>query len=265
MNGATSEQEEESEPNGGGEANRSPTDLDGPGSDESLYETYGAEDDDPLRPIFQGDIFSGITLAGYDGGHHDAVMLVGHPCSLRQGAPLRDRLQAAPVRSHKSVAPSEWRTGHKQVFPLPALDGRKAKAANLREMGIVTCDQIHAATRLATLSERGILLLQQRIVWTLARTVVRLDTFAEFNAPQLIELELLQDWNEQLCAKCAPADLTAALANAAQEFEGYMLEENRRKLLEQADRRAEVRRAAREEAERLHAARSTDQREQQTR
>lgn len=249
MNDVAKEHGKDGEPEENSEEKRGRTDLDGPDSNEHLYETFGAENSDSLRPIFQGDVFTGITLAGYEGNDHDTVMLVGHPCSLREGAPLRKRLQAVAVRSHPSVAPAEWRTGHKQVFPLPALDGAKAKAGNLREIGVVTRDQVQAASRVATLSDRGVLLLQQRMVWTLARTVVWLDTFEEFNAPQLIERELLEDWNEQLCEKCSPADLDAALADVAQQFEDYMLEDNRRKLLDQSDRRAEVRKAARKEAE----------------
>jgi hypothetical protein len=250
VNDVAEKQEDDGKPKGSSEEKRSPTDLDGPDSNEHLYETFGSEEDDPLRPVFQGDVFNGITLSGYDSGDHDVVILVGHPCSLRKGAPLRKRLQAAAVKTHTSVAPAEWRTGHKQVFPLPALDGVKATAGNLREIGVVTRDQVETASRVATLTDRGILLLQQRMVWTLARTVVRLDTFAEFNAPQLIERELLEYWNEQLCEKCSPADLNDALAGAAQQFEDYMLEDDRRKLLEQPDRRAEVRRAVWKEAER---------------
>ncbi len=247
MAGTTSKEEDAS-------GDRDPTDLDRPDSDESLYETYGLEEDDPLRPVFQGDVFTGITLAGYESSHHDAVMLVGHPCSLREGADLRSRLQAVAVRPHQRVPPEAWPTGYKQCLPLPALGGGKSKAALVREIGIVTRDQLMDARRVATLSKRGILLLQQRLVWTLARTVVRLDTFEEHNAPQLIELELLEHWNEQLCDKCAPAELAVALEKAAKAFERYMHEGGWREMLEQPARRADVRRAARQEAEQRRAA-----------
>lgn len=243
MAGATSEGDD-------GSGERDPTDLDRPDSDEALYETYGSEEDDPLRPVFQGDVFAGIALAGYDTSHHDAVMLVGHPCSLREGAELRNRLQAVAVRPHQHVSPEAWRTGYKQCLPLPALDGSGSKAALVREIGIVTRDQLTDAHRVATLSERGILLLQQRIVWTFARTVVRLDTFAECNAPQLIELELLEYWNERLCEKCPPAEIAVALGKVAKQFEHYMRDGGWREMLEQSDRRAEVRRAVCQETER---------------
>jgi hypothetical protein len=243
MEGATSKQ-------GNGSEERDPTELDQPDSDEHLYETFGSEEDDPLRPVFQGDVFTGLTLRGYDGDDHDAVMLVGHPCSLRKGADLRDTLQAVAVHDHQHVPPRKWRTAEKQYFPLPALDAGKHKRAELLEIGVVTRDRVQAASRVATLSDRGVLLLQQRMVWTLARTVVRLDTFAEFNAPQLIERELLEYWNEQLCEECSPDELVASLKDVAQQFEEYMLEGDRRKLLDQPDRRAEVRRGVRAEAER---------------
>jgi hypothetical protein len=247
MVGTTSEEEDES-------GARDPTDLDRPDSDENLYETYGSEEDDPLRPVFQGDVFTGITLAGYESSHHEAVMLVGHPCSLREGADLRSRLQAIAVRPHQRVPPEVWPTAYKQCLPLPALDDGGSKAALVREMGIVTREQVTNARRVATLSKRGILLLQQRLVWTLARTVVRLDTFEEHNAPQFTELELLEYWNEQLCDKCAPAELTVALETVAKQFEDYMREGGWREMLEQPERRTEVRRAARLEAEHRRAA-----------
>lgn len=50
------------------------------------------------RPINQGDVYRGITLPGFPAGDHHIVILTTHPCSLRAGARLKPRLQAAPVR-----------------------------------------------------------------------------------------------------------------------------------------------------------------------
>src|ERR1019366_8528714 len=174
-----------------------PPRLDGPADDQELYEALGEQCGD-LRPICQGDVFSGVTLPGFD-EDHELVMLVGHPCTLREGPALRPRLQAAPVRSYQRVPARKWPTRDKKVFPLPGPDDAGHLAASLAETGMARREQLTYANRVVTLAPRAILLLQQRIVWNSAHTVVRLDTFEEHNAPMLTELGLLEDWNIRLC------------------------------------------------------------------
>lgn len=223
------------------------TRLDGPKDDEEIYESLHDECDD-LRPICQGDVFTDVSLPGFD-GDHKLVMLAVHPCSLREGAHLRARLQAFPVRPHKQrVPPAKWPTSHKKVFPLPDLEGSEHLAANLSESGVLTPLHITSANRIMTLAPRAILLLQQRIVWTAAHTVVKLDTLDEFNAPALTELELLEYWNEQLCGSLAGQEREQALRRTAEEFEGYVKSTGLQVALTKPDRRADARSQIRAEA-----------------
>lgn len=220
--------------------------LDAPGEDGEIYEACGEEVDD-LRPICQGDVFDGVSLPGFEQGDHSMVLLAQHPCSLRKGAALRPRVQAVPVRTYRHVAPALWATGHLRVFPLPDLNGSRHLAADLSEAGVVTSEQLEAAHRIFTLSQRGILLLQQRIVWTAAHTVIGLDVFEDYNAPALAEIELLEFWNEQLCddRDAGRADVLVAIA---EEFESYIRAEGLQGALTKPDRRADARRTIRMEA-----------------
>ncbi|MGH2904132.1 MAG: hypothetical protein ACRDK7_11200 [Solirubrobacteraceae bacterium] len=229
--------------------------LDCPREDGELYEARGEEVDD-LRPVCQGDVYEGLTLPGYELGDHEMVMLSQHPCSLRSGAALRPRIQALPVRRHQYLPPRSW-SGHGKVFPLPALEDKEHLAADLSEAGMVTREQLASARRTITLSRRAILLLQQRIVWTAAHTIVGLDTFEEFNAPALEEIELLEGWNELLCGELEGAERAAALETTAQQFEAYIREEGLQDALAQTDRRSDARRTIRMEAIRRREVRDT--------
>ncbi len=113
-------------------------------------------------------------------------------------------------------------SGFKKIMPLPALEGKNHRAGQLTDTGVVSPVQLAMATRVATLSPQGILLLQQRIVWTVAHAVVRLDTLAEHTAPALTELELLEAWNEEMCGHLDGEERASALAQTAHEFDRFV-------------------------------------------
>jgi hypothetical protein len=221
-------------------------DLDGPSSVEELYDARGEEVDE-LRPICQGDIYSGLQMPGF---HEDElVMLIAHPCSLRQGATLRPRLQASPVRGYDKVPLKKW-SGHGRVLPLPDVLAGPHLATALTETGVVQSADLPGASRVARLSRRGILLLQQRIIYTLAHAVVGLDTLATYSALALDEVELLEDWNEALCGGLSGAELQRALDQTAHEFEEFM-KTGPRNTLEEPTTRGEARTVILAEAHRL--------------
>lgn len=193
-------------------------DLDGPNSVDELYDARGDEVDE-LRPVCQGDIYTGLDMPGFP--EDQLVMLIAHPCSLRKGAELRARLQASPVRRYEKVPLNKW-TGHGRVLPLPDVMAREHRATVLTESGVVNSADLSTANRIATLSKDGILLLQQRVIYTLAHAVVGLDTLTSFNALALDEIELLESWNETLCHGLAGDELRIALNQTAEEFEEFM-------------------------------------------
>lgn len=235
-----------------GDANRPlRRDLDCPQQDADIYDAVG-EDVDDLRPVCQGDVYRGLTLPGYPGDDHELVMLAQHPCSLREGATLRAMVQAVPVRSHTYLPPRRW-TGHGKLFPLPVLEGDEHLAADLAGGGVIRSGQLVNAERVITLSQLGILLLQQRIVWTGAHTLVELATFEEYNAPALTELELLQDWNELICADLTGDERGAALLQTAADFEAFLRDSGLQQRLAdpptRADARAQIRLEGRRRAD----------------
>ncbi|HEY3866180.1 MAG TPA: hypothetical protein VGL54_08860 [Solirubrobacteraceae bacterium] len=235
-----------------------PTELDCPDSENEIFESV-APDCDDFRPVCQGDIFKGICLPGFDDGHHDHVVLVGHPCSLRAGPKLKPHLQAVAIRGYQSVPLERWGTSHLRVFPLPSLQlGIDHPAAILSEAGTVKPEEITLDKRVATLSPRGILLLQQRIVWTAAHTVIRLSTLKDFNGPVLTELELLEFWNEELCGHLEGEERAAALLDTAKQFENYIRGTGLQAQLEEVNQIADARRQIRAEAIRRSAERSSD-------
>lgn len=195
--------------------------------------------------------FQGHLPARVHDGHHDHVALVGHPCSLRAGAKLKPYLQAVAIRGYENVPLEKWGTSHLRVFPLPGLNlGVEHPAAILSEAGTVKPGEITVDKRVATLSPRGILLLQQRIVWTAAHTVIRLSTLKDFNGPVLTELELLEFWNEELCGHLVGGDRAAALLDTAKQFEDYIRKTGLQAQLGETDQMADARRQIRAEATR---------------
>ena len=140
-----------------------PSELGYPDSVEQLYDAR-SEEVDVLRPVCQGDIYSGLQIPGFN--DDGPLILIAHPCSMRTGA-SRPRLQACPVRTYQKVPLKKW-TGHGRVLPLPELrTDSDHHAGFLIEMGVVEAEALKGATRIATLSREGILFLQQRIVYAL--------------------------------------------------------------------------------------------------
>lgn len=222
--------------------------LDVPDDNEAIYLAVGEVVDD-LRPINQGDVYRGIRLPGFPDGDHDIIILTTHPCSLRAGPKLKPRLQAAPVRRGKQIAPHEWATSYLRQMPLPTLCDDKSYMATLTESSVVTPAQLDGAERIAALSETGILLLQQRLVWALAHAVIGRDTLADFSAPAFAEIEMLEEWNEGLCSADEP-DRPARLAAIAEQFEEHIRTTTLQADLADATKRGDARRRLREELRR---------------
>lgn len=114
-------------------------------SPESADELYLETSEVPWsRPLFQGDIFRDVSLLG-SSASKVAVMLITHPCSMRRGSSLRERLAGVRVVEFQKLPFSQWRTGHYDVMPLPgpvadALD-MSHPAADFRDIGgVPTCE-----------------------------------------------------------------------------------------------------------------------------
>ncbi len=196
--------------------------LDIPGSVEALY-LERDEPTEPWRPLMTGDVFAGPELPGC--AEHELVMVLAHPCSLRQGVTLVERVQTLPIAPHQAIALDAWK-GHYRVMPLPELRGSGGEpyAARLTEFGMVAQDELDVDRRMCCLTELGVVLLQQRFFHNQSRVRVGRDTLFEASAPVFAEVELWTQWNEQLAQQRVETgeDRTAVLADEAQAFDSLL-------------------------------------------
>lgn len=193
-------------------------DLDSPGSPDELYRDRG--DVEISVPINQGDIFAGIEIPSL-APEPLVVQVVMHPCSLRKGAVLRERITVAPVRPlGENVSDRTWKRRHLNSMLLPDLfeDGTTYHA-DLRDVAPARTDQLHLPRRISALSNRGILLLQQRLVYAQTRLALPLSDFQAVSKPVLTELEMQESWvSTALDANQDQQDIPTALTAGQLEF-----------------------------------------------
>lgn len=199
------------------------TDLDRPGEIDDLYLARG-EEVSPHRPILQGDVFADVEIGGLE--TKGTIIVVSHPCTMRTGATLKSRLQAARVRADgPPIRLEDWADGHFRAMPLPGLKGNSTNAsAVLSEIGLVQASDLKLDHRIACLSEAGIYLLQQRLVFCLTRVRIGLDTLAEASRHVLDEVDLLEEWVERQVPDTAATGFSEALVKASEEFDVFLSE-----------------------------------------
>lgn len=227
--------------------------LEAPESPDDLYLETG--DVSWSRPVFQGDIYREVHLLGVSEGP-TSVMLITHPCSMRQGESLRERLAGVHVVEYQKLPLPRWRSGHYDVMPLPgsvadALD-MNHPAADFRYIGGTPTSELILNKRVAALSENGLLLMQQRYIHHHARYAVDIETLYEHMAPVLIEAELQTDWSDsaRLCPQ-AGVDALAIIEQSQRDFQTFLGrgESSLREQLKTPRFRAAVRREVRREIE----------------
>lgn len=221
-----------------GIARGAPRDLD------DLYLARG--DEVPVtRPVMSGDVFTGVDVGAHD-QEQGLILVVAHPCSMRgAGGRLRPCLTVAPIRPYQAVPLQGWATGHHNVFPLPELteDDDAPRAASLLELATAASTELRSDRRIASLTTRGVLLLQQRLVYSLTRVLVGLEQFEEQSAHVLLEAELEDEWVEALTDEGAGE---SEMSKQSAAFAAYMDDGHRDLLLDPA-RRTDVARAVRAE------------------
>lgn len=215
---------------------------------DELY-LYRGDEVNPNRPELTGDVFAEISIPGLEG--IGLAVVVTHPCAMRRGMALNDRVMMARVRESEDLPPKAWLRHHFDKAPLPDLvtDGHQYVAC-LDQVGLASSQELTADQRIACLSPFGVNLLQQRLIWHLTRFCVPTPKLQESIEHILEEAELQEEWNDTLVA--------AGLAGeaVAQHFEDFMSEAGqtgkpRRDCLRDSQLRPEVRRALRKRASRL--------------
>jgi hypothetical protein len=85
-------------------------------------------------------------------------------------------------------------------MPLPDLiETGVLCVADFEEIGRTSAEGLAAGTRIACLSDYGVNVLQQRLVWYMTRLEVPTHTFHDAFAHTLEEADLLEDWNDMVC------------------------------------------------------------------
>jgi len=148
-------------------------------------------------PIMQGDVFRDVSLPGFDTPM--TVQVVMHPCVMREGdGRLRPRITVAPVVEYEKVTGYVW-AKHLRVMPLPKLvpDGGTDHATAFVDTTSSPSSELTLERRIATLSQPGLLVLQQRLIVHATRYAeVDLESLRKQSAPVLMECELQTDWVE---------------------------------------------------------------------
>lgn len=212
---------------------------------ETLIEPVGDDeilDADPdalqFSAIMTGDVFVSVSVAGDKAPI--TVMLAGHPCSIRQArGQLRPRLPCVRIVDYQHVPYRKWPTGHFNAFPISSDVGLGAVGADLQEWVTVDSAELTRERRKLTLTERGFVVLHQRIVCSLTRVVVDPLRIEEAAHHVLREAELERDWVEDL-------DGQAPINELIGEFADFMDRENRRERLKRRDGEGTVRREVRD-------------------
>ena len=161
-----------------------------------------------------------------------------------------------PVTEYQEIPLVHWPTGHFSVMPLPEFDsgGMARAAARFDEVGMIATVELTTDRRVAYLSERGILILLQRLIYRQSRADISIETLGLACAPVLAEAELLEEWNESL-VPVGGSDPATLLAHAASEFDAFLSTtspegDTLRELLKDQYRRPNIRRVVRDEIRR---------------
>jgi hypothetical protein len=232
--------------------------LDLPESIDALYEERGQV---PLAlPMMQGNVFIDVACACFD-NQASMVMIMSHPCSMRKGAVLRERLIVALVTSSEVAVASKvvkefhWKR-NVNVMPLPDLvPGGGDYVVDFREMATISSNLLLLERRIAALSETGVLLLQQRHICSATRLYVDLSALHDLNRHITTEMELQRDWVEAASGSSADA---AKHVEAIRGFQDWLDQDGRRDKLLAPYHHAGIRREARSEIRRRFGTRENE-------
>lgn len=184
---------------------------------EALYDERGVVS--WTRPFFQGDVFDGVVLPGF-GDEPMKVQIVAHPCAMRTGAKVTARITVAPVESYRRVAGNGW-NGNLRVMPLAELVCDQHFATRFVDVTAAPAQLLTRERRIATLSNRGIYVLQQRLVKHYTRVEMDLELLRRESAAVLAEAELQRIWLEEVLTEAEQADKSTIEAESA-AFDGWL-------------------------------------------
>ncbi|BCW77511.1 DUF863 family protein [Arthrobacter sp. NicSoilB11] len=156
-------------------------------------------------PYSQGDVFDEVVMPGIEDNEPGLAMLFMHPCTMREGARLREAVTAVRVKFHQDRVlprPGTWANRNK-LMPLPDLSGTggSTHVADFMLIGTVPSVSLDRARRVSQLSADGRLILQQRIIFHLTRHAPSIDILRQASHGLELELQSQTDWMEEAFKK----------------------------------------------------------------
>ncbi len=165
-------------------------------------------------------------MPGFPDGGPGYAMLFMHPCTMRQGAVLRELVTAVKVElsSPKKVVsdPEKWANRNK-VMPLPDMagTGKSTYLADFMKISTVPSMDLDRATRVCQLSIDGRLQMQQRLIFHLTRYAPSLDVLRQATAALDLEMQAQTDWLEAAYAAGQAVDAAMVLSQEV-AFDEFM-------------------------------------------
>jgi hypothetical protein len=165
---------------------------------DTLYRARGDEVS-VTRPIFTGDVFTGVELPGKTGKVKARTLIVlQHPCSMRtNGVDLAWQVLAAEVAPRREIDEQGWAKGFFNLMPLPELRPDLTSQARHQASDFDTLYMIRPellVDRIAVLSQVGVNLLLQRWVHFSSRVVIPTHLFQEQTVAFYEEADLIEEW-----------------------------------------------------------------------
>ncbi len=180
-----------------------------------------------FRPLMTGDVFRDIEIPGVPDGPALAMVL-GHPCSIREGAHLCSHIQMARVLTGAPIPLDAWRTGHFRVMPLPGLTDEQdmTHRAVFDLSGRVRSHELRLDRRLACLDDPGFFIVLQRIAVSAPRFVVVIDGLHATVVSVLDEATMLEDWlGARTAADVGLPTWSASVLREEEAFDAFMRQE----------------------------------------
>lgn len=172
------------------------TDLADPTDPERMHLDSGAVP--RARPLMFGDVFTDVPCSR-GGAPGSLVMVMTHPCSMRKGVVLKDRVVTANVEAAPYQKPKaeKWATNYFDYVPLFGLPGvPDVQAVVLSELHSANSTDLDPGRRVLALSNYGVTVVLQRWIYQLSRDPVSLSDLDDLIAPILAEVEVEEDWCE---------------------------------------------------------------------
>ena len=125
-----------------------------------------------------GDVFVGVVVPGEPESLD--IMVAGHPCTIRRGVELVQRVPCARIVQHQWVPYERWPDYDKNHFPISSAVGiGNGRCVALMDWIATPRDQLLRSRRRITLQDQGIYIFLQRLIHSLSRLAPPLNVLRE--------------------------------------------------------------------------------------